>query len=197
MGKRAVRTVRTMSGETDGRSSRPVRPLRMLDADVPVIPWPEHEDTRQVLASLRVPRLLLVAMGERPPTPLDELEDWMRDPADPADLAARAQALQARAEHSELSPPFLDADGLLWMGSTWVAITHHQVPVMELLLKNLDRVVPMEAIVAAYEAAGGSSHPPSVRTLIARLGARIGAVGLELATVRRRGVVLSYARRAV
>lgn len=166
-----------------------------IDADVPVVPWPAHEDTRQLLASMRLPRLLLVAPGELPPVPLDELEDWMREPADPVDLAARALALQARADHRDPPPPFLDADGLLWVGARWVAITHQQVPVVELLLKHLDRVVTMDAIVAAYLAGGGSDHPPSVRTLVARLSARIQVVGLELVTVRRRGVVLAHARR--
>ena len=167
----------------------------MRENDVPVVPWPSHEETGQLLASMRLPRLLLVAPGQLPPVPLDELEDWMREPADPVDLSARAHALQARADHSELSPPFLDSDGLLWVGATWVAITHQQVPVVELLLKNLDRVVTMETIVAAYVAEGGSAHPPSVRTLITRLSVRIRVVGLELITVRRRGVVLAYARR--
>ena len=65
---------------------------------------------------------------------------------------------------------------------------------MRLLLDHLDRVVRFEAIVAAYEAAGGSGHPASVRTLLSRLGARMRSVGLDLVTVRRRGVLLTVGR---
>jgi len=163
---------------------------RRVDADVSVLRWPEDEELRQQLAWFALPRILLVEGRIRPPELLDELEDWMRTPADPADLRARSDVVRRRA-HASLGPsPLLDDDGLLWMGTSWVALTAPQAPVVRLLLDNLDRVVRFETVVAAYEQAGGSGHPASVRTLLARLGARVRSVGLELVTVRRRGVLL-------
>jgi len=53
--------------------------------------------------------------------------------------------------------------------------------------------VRFDAVVAAYESGGGSGHPASVRTLLSRLGARVRSVGLDLVTVRRRGVLLTTA----
>jgi hypothetical protein len=171
---------------TTADTSRPV------DADVSVLRWPEDEELRRHLAMFALPRILLVEGPTRPPELLDELEDWMRTPADPADLRARSEVVRRRAQPSVAPPsPVLDDDGLLWMGTSWVALTAPQVPVVQVLLENLDRVVRFETVVAAYELAGGSGHPASVRTLLTRLGTRVRAVGLELITVRRRGVLLS------
>lgn len=164
---------------------------RRVDADVSVLRWPEDEELRQQLAWFALPRILLVEVGTRPPDLLDELEDWMRTPADPVDLRARSEVVRRRAHASPGPSPVLDDDGLLWVGTSWVALTKPQAPVVHLLVDNLDRVVRFDAVVAAYQQAGGSGHPASVRTLLARLGARVRSVGLELVTVRRRGVLLS------
>lgn len=163
----------------------------LVDAEVAVLRWPNEEPLRRQLVVLGLPRMLLLEPGTAPPAELDELEDWMRIPADPSDLRARARSLHARSRTVTRPSPVLDDDGLLWMGTRWVAITEPQVPVVRLLLEHLDRVVRTEAVVAAYEGAGGSGHPASVRTLVSRLGARVATLGLELVTVRRRGVLLS------
>jgi hypothetical protein len=166
------------------------RPLGAAEAAVPIVPWPEHQETRQLLAELRVPRLLLVPNGVEPPK-LDDLEDWLRDPPDPIELHARAEAMAARAEPLAEERPELDEDGLLRFRGQWVAITPQQLPVVELLLRHLDRVVRYDAIMAVYAAVGGSAHPPTVRTLLARVAARLRPLGIELVTVRRRGVLMA------
>jgi DNA-binding winged helix-turn-helix (wHTH) protein len=94
------------------------------------------------------------------------------------------------ATREGLALPLLDEDGLLHVGSAWVAITPSQMPVVSLLLEHPNEVVHTEAVIAACIAAGTSGHPASVRTLLTRLSRRLGAVGLELVTVRRRGVLL-------
>jgi DNA-binding response OmpR family regulator len=160
---------------------------------VSVLTWPAEEPLRQQLAWFRLPRLLVVDPGVRPPELLDELEDWMRAPADPTDLWARSATLTRRAAETERRTPIIDDDDLLWVGTEWVALTGAQAPVMRLLLEHLDRVVRFDAVVAAYESGGGSGHPASVRTLLSRLGARVRSVGLDLVTVRRRGVLLTTA----
>jgi hypothetical protein len=164
-----------------------------VDADVSILRWPAEEPLRQQLAWFGLPRVLLLDPGVQPPESLDGLEDWMRVPADPADLRARGLALQRRAAEPARHAPFIDDDDLLWVGSAWVSITGAQAPVLRLLLDHLDRVVRFDAVVATYESAGRSGHPASVRTLLSRLGARVRPVGLDLVTVRRRGVLLTTA----
>ena len=160
---------------------------------MPVVPWPDHDDTRRLLMSLGIPRLLVVAPGEQPPPSPDGLEDWVFEPADPADVAARAAVLRERARAAGRDVPHLDEDGLLRRGDRWVAIPPQQTPIVALLLDHFDHVVRTEAIAEAYARAGGSTNPQSLRTLLARLAKRVRPLELELHTVRRRGVLLSLA----
>ena len=164
---------------------------RSANTNVSVLAWPSEDRLRQQLAWFGLPRVLLLQPGVLPPEPLDGLEDWMRIPADPADLQARSATLERRAAEPARRAPFIDDDDLLWVGSTWVSVTGAQSPVVRLLLEHLDRVVRFESVIAAYVSAGGSGHPASVRTLLSRLGSRVRPVGLELVTVRRRGVILT------
>jgi len=159
---------------------------------VSVLHWPRDANVRAHLAAFRQPRILLVDPGVGPPGLLDELEDWVRAPVDPDDLRARSQELHRRAlDGAPASAPTLDDEGLLWVGRRWVDLTPAQAPVVGLLLEHLERVVRYEAVVATYQRAGGSNHRASVRTLLTRIGARVRPVGLDLVTVRRRGVLLT------
>jgi hypothetical protein len=166
-------------------------PLTVLVApDVALLRWPRDEIHRRRLAGQRLPRLLVVDRDEPPPHILDELEDWVRANADPLDVQARARTLVGRA--TELSAqPIMDPDGLLRVGERWVAIPATQVLVAELLVRRLDRLVRLEDLTEAYVRAGGSGKAASVKTVIARLGTRVREVGLDLVTVRGRGVVLA------
>lgn len=165
-------------------------PLRAEVADVSIVEWPAADERRRHLARLGRPRLLLVSLGVQPPTPLDNLEDWIRSPADPIDLVTRVEHLAHRAAEAGLPVPILDHDGILRVGEAWVAITESQLPVVQVLVENRDRVVRLEVLVEAYVAGGGSDHPASVRTLLSRLAIRFGRLDLELVTVRRRGMLL-------
>jgi DNA-binding response OmpR family regulator len=156
-----------------------------------VLRWPAEERLRQQLAWFGLPRLLLVEPGVRPPELLDDLEDWTPTPIDPDDLLARCATLRLRAAEPSGRTPMVDDDDLLWVGSSWVALTAAQAPVLRLLVQHLDRVVPFDDLAAAYGSAGGSRHPASVRTLVTRLATRVRTVGLELVTVRGHGVVLT------
>ena len=72
---------------------------------VSVLHRPADAHVRDHLATFRQPRILLVEPGAQPPVLLDELEDWMRSPADPADLRARGRELQRRALDAVPAPP--------------------------------------------------------------------------------------------
>ena len=158
---------------------------------VSVLRFPADAHVRDHLATFRQPRILLVEPGAQPPVLLDELEDWMRSPADPADLRARGRELHRRALDAVPESPALDDQGLLWVGQAWVDLTPAQAPVVALLIEHLERVVRYDVVSATYERAGGSGHAASLRTLLTRIGARVRPLGLELVTVRRRGVVLT------
>ncbi|MDP1820542.1 MAG: hypothetical protein Q8K58_11735 [Acidimicrobiales bacterium] len=161
------------------------------DDQVRVLRWPAEESLRRALAARGRPRMLLVEQGTPPPDVLDPLEDWLRWPPDPDDLRARAACLgRIAAPAPAPALPLLDEDGLLRKGDRWVAISEGQVPVLRLLLEQVDRVVRYEAIAAAYATTGGSGHPSALRTAVNRLHTRIRPLGLELIAVRRRGVVL-------
>jgi two-component system, OmpR family, response regulator len=160
-------------------------------ADVPIVRWPDQEPVRRRLADLRLPRLLLVPLYADPPEVVDQLEDWLREPADPVDLVARARTLRRRAARTE-PPAVLDSDGLLRLGDRWVAIPDAQLPLVRLLLARFDRLVRTEELTQAYVATGGSGHASSIKTVVARLASRFADVGLALTTVRGRGVVLSH-----
>ena len=159
--------------------------------DVTVLRWPDDGHVRRRLANEGRPRLLLVDEGEAPPALLDELEDWARSSAHPEDLLARRRELLRRAGAGYAEGPEVDPDGLLRVGRAWVALSPAQVPVVRLLVTNIERVVHYERLVTAYEEAGGSGHDASMRTMVNRVGARVRHVGLDLVTVRRRGVLLT------
>ena len=160
-------------------------------SDVSVLRWPDEEPLRRLLASFQLPRLLLVAQGHAPPGVIDDLEDWMRAPAEDLDLVARAHVLRHRARAVKRPSPALDSDGLLRVGADWVALTPAQIPVVRVLLEQLGRVVHSERIADAYRSGGGSTHPGSLRTVLRRIGLRVAPLGLELVLVRRRGVLLT------
>ena len=89
--------------------------------------------------------------------------------------------------------PILDADGLLRHRGRWVPIPDTQLPLVELLVRNLGRLVGTSEVRRAYERAGGSGTSTSLRSLIHRLGRRVAEVGLQLHVVRSRGLVLDVA----
>ena len=87
--------------------------------------------------------------------------------------------------------PRLDEDGLLRVGTQWVAIPDAQIPVVILLVNQYGRVVRKDALIAAYVGAGNSSHDSSIRSLVARVARKVALLGLQLHTVRGRGVMLA------
>jgi hypothetical protein len=87
-------------------------------------------------------------------------------------------------------PVVLDQDGLLRRGTRWVAVPAGMLLVVQLLLDQLGSTVPLEQVIAAYAACGGTAHRKSVRTALGRLGRRIAPLGLELESIGQRAVRL-------
>jgi hypothetical protein len=91
----------------------------------------------------------------------------------------------------ERAVPRLDEDGILRLGDRWVAIPDAQLPVVALLVDRYGRLVRREALAAAYVEAGNSGRDASIRSLVARVARRVRGLGLQLHTVRGRGVILA------
>ena len=85
----------------------------------------------------------------------------------------------------------LDDDGLLWFQSRWVAISDNQLPVVDLLVRNYRRLVRNDQISDSYQQGGGSDCEASIRTQLRRIAQRLPQIGLQLHTVRGRGVILA------
>ena len=74
-----------------------------------------------------------------------------------------------------------------------VVIPDSQLAVVALLAEEFGHLVAMERVRAAYVGAGGSGSPVSIRNAVARVRAKVAAVGLALHVVRGRGIVLDHA----
>ena len=100
------------------------------------------------------------------------------------------------AAHERPGPqalPWLDADGLLRFRGRWVAIPDTQIPAVSLLVRRCRQLVRRDELWAAYEAGGGHIDPSRTFVLVSRLRARIEPLGLQVLTIRGRGVVLDIA----
>jgi hypothetical protein len=161
----------------------------LTTSSVTMLRWPEEEDRRRRLELERAPRLLVVRPQDEPPQQCDDLEDWVRDPPDAADLVARLSTLARRAESARRRPR-LDDDGLLWSGPAWVVIPDTQLRVVELLLAHPNQLVTTAMLTATYVRDGSSGHRSSVRTMLNRVVGRFAQVGLVLHVVRGKGALL-------
>jgi hypothetical protein len=107
--------------------------------------------------------------------------------------AATGRTDRADAVGGEVAGPVLDGDGLLRHAGRWVPIPDTQIPLADLLVRNVGTLVASSEIRATYVAAGGSGSATSLRSVVHRLGRRVAAVGLRLHVVRGRGVILDGA----
>ena len=160
--------------------------------DVVVVRWPAESDRRDRLRDAGTPRLLLVEEGA-PPTPQDCLEDWIRVPADDADLRARLDAVASRVEqHVVPDVPDLDVDGVLRFDGAWVSLPPVEARLASALIERFGAVVGRDALVRA----GWPSSAPGRNALdvhVLRLRRRLATVHLSIKTVRSRGYLLEAA----
>jgi hypothetical protein len=170
--------------------SRPQLPGVEDQHPVELLRWPADDDRRRLLAALGRPRLLLLTPDAPSPTPVDDLELWIPDGSDPALIAAAVIALQQQMLIDD-HQPILDDDGLLRYRGRWIAVPATQLPLVELLVRNYQRVVRNDDLRLAYQRAGCSGTMTSLRSVISRISRKIADVGLTLQVIRRRGVILT------
>jgi hypothetical protein len=117
--------------------------------DVVLVRWPAEEPRRAELQEHGVPRLLLVENGAAPPRTADELEDWVRVPADEVDLHARVDNLNRRALSRNQLVPALDDDGVLRAGDGWVPLPPVEARLTTALIDRYRYVVSRDSLAKA------------------------------------------------
>lgn len=162
--------------------------------DVVLVRWPDERDRREDLQRLGRPRLLVLGDGIDPPSTTDPLEDWIRLPADDADLAARIMSLQRRAEAVRALVPEVDADGVLRFGGDWVALSPLEVRLIEVMIGRFGMVVSRDALTRAGWPQGLTDRN-TLDVHVLRLRRRVQPLNLVIRTVRSRGYVIEPALR--
>ena len=153
--------------------------------------WPAEQDRREELRRAGQPRLLLVERGA-PPIPTDELEDWIRLPADDLDLRVRVEALRRRTDSDVGSMPLLDDDGVLRLGDRWVSLPPVEARLTQALLERFGAVVSRDAL-ARSGWPGGSPGRNALDVHVLRLRPRLAPSRPAIRTVRSRGYLLERA----
>jgi len=157
--------------------------------DVVLVRWPAEESRRVELQETGVPRLLLVENGTPPPRTTDDLEDWVRVPADEVDLHARVDNLNRRLQSRLDHVPELDDDGVLRAGTGWVPLPPVEARLTTALIDRYQSVVSRDSLARA----GWPQGAPGRNALdvhMLRLRRRIAPLGLAIRTVRSRGYLL-------
>jgi two-component system, OmpR family, response regulator len=159
--------------------------------EVALVHWPAEQDRREELRRSGQPRLLLVERGA-PPIPTDELEDWIRLPADDLDLRVRFEALRRRTDRDNGSEPVLDDDGVFRVGDRWVSLPPVEARLTAALLDRFGAVVSRDAL-ARSGWPGGSPGRNALDVHVLRLRRRLSPLRLAIRTVRSRGYLLERA----
>lgn len=157
--------------------------------DVVVVRWPLERQRCEELRSQGRPRLLLIENGTPVPVPDDELEDWIRLPADDDDLQVRVETLARRASARHDFAPALDDDGVLRVGRRWTSLPPVEARLTSALLERSGTVVSREVLARAGWPAGAPGRN-ALDVHVLRLRRRLAPVGLAIRTVRSRGYLL-------
>jgi DNA-binding response OmpR family regulator len=157
--------------------------------DVVLVRWPHEQQRREALVAEGRLRLLLVEASAEAPLPEDLLEDWIRVPADEADVQVRIEGLRRRSAVLHDQVPELDPDGLLRLDGRWVSVPPVEARLMGALLERFGAVVSREQLAKAGWPRGAPGRN-ALDVHMLRLRRRIAPVGLAIKTVRSRGYLL-------
>lgn len=163
-------------------------------AGVAMVRWPGEEDRLARLRAEGRPRLVLVEGAAAPPLPADDLEDWIRVPAQEIDMRARLEGLERRHQDQGTVLPEIDEDGVLRVGGEWVSLPPVDHRLATALVERFGAVVSREALARAGWP-GGAPARNALDVHVLRLRRRLEPVGLVIRTVRSRGYALERAPR--
>ncbi len=176
-----------------GRTTDPTDQADGLSTTVTLLRWPDEADRRDELAADGRPRLLVVPADAAPPLVWDDLEDWVRDPADPVEVQTRLLSLEQRAlPEADAVPrprPSLDADGIVRWEGRWTSVPPIEARILAPLLAHQGAVVHRPRLLDAAWPDGVASE----RVLdgrIKHLRGRLAPLGLAIRTVRGIGFLL-------
>lgn len=154
--------------------------------------WPAEADQRARLAERHAPRLLLIEDGVPAPEGGDCLEDWVRLPADEADVRIRIEALKLRVRAHIRAVPEIDPYGVLRFGSSWVSLPPVEARLADALVVRFGAVVGRDTLRRSVWP--GSAPGRNVLDVhVLRLRRRLAPLGLAIRTVRSRGYMLEQA----
>ena len=156
--------------------------------DVVVLSWPADRAEAERLASLEVPKLLLLDPSADPPSGDDPLTEWVRLPADDRDVKARLDLLRHRSAGVS-GVPTLDPHGCLRFRGQWVALSLGEERLARVLVDHFDELVGDDGLVGhgwtAEQLASGA-----FRLQLHRLRRRIEPLGLAIRVARNRGYAM-------
>jgi DNA-binding response OmpR family regulator len=155
--------------------------------DVALVHWPAEAERLERLRVARQPRLVIVEHGP-PPTTIDELEDWLRAPADETEVRIRLATLRARASRNSAAVSI--EDGVLRAGPRLVVLPPIQARLATAMLERLNSVVGRETLAHR----GWPGEAPADRNLLdvhmAKLRRFLNGTGVDIRTVYRRGYLM-------
>jgi len=155
-------------------------------ASVVLVRWPDQRGKLAELARRGVPRLLLVSAGGEPPDCTSCLEDWIRLPADDADLDARIASLVEHQRAHDL--PKVDEYGVLRRHDAFVILSPTEHAITELLIDNFGAVVPDTALERVVDEK--TLARSTLRAHASRLRKRIKPLGLTITCIRNIGYMI-------
>jgi DNA-binding response OmpR family regulator len=160
--------------------------------DVALVHWPQEDALRRRLADAHVPRLLLIESDQVPPLAPDELEDWVRLPPDPDEIAVRSATLAQRARELVVRsvPLVLDADDVLHVGDRWVALAPLEARVLAPLMRHRGQLVLRTDLVPAAWPNTRQADERAVDGVVKRLRRRVAPLGVRIHTVIGQGFLL-------
>jgi two-component system, OmpR family, response regulator len=161
--------------------------IESIGHGVVVLSWPNQAAEREHLGRSAVPTLWLVERGIDPPAGCTCLEDWVRLPADDADLRTRLASLAGRAAHHP-SVPALDAHGQLTHHAMVVILSPVEQRIATSLIENFGNAVAEGELIGAAWHEGGSED--TLRVHISRLRRRLAPIGLTITSIRSFGYVM-------
>ena len=158
-----------------------------MSRDVVVLSWPAQADERERLDRTAVPHLWLVEPGVDPPVSESCLEDWLRLPAEDADVRARLVSLSHRAAHHPIRPT-LDEYGQLVHHGAVALLSPVEQHLAAPLIANFGEAVAEDDLLSSAWHEGGNEQ--TLRVHMSRLRRRLAPVGLTITSIHAYGYVM-------
>jgi DNA-binding response OmpR family regulator len=165
------------------------RPDALDECPVELVSWPSQSSLREALARVGVPRVLLVEPDAEPPASLGIDEDWVRMPANDADVLARAVRLTHLAAHLRSDEPYVDDHRVLHRAGVSIPLNPTESAMLTILLRHRGAVVSVAELEREVWR-GSAQSRDAVDAAMYRLRRRLSGLHLVIRSVRNRGFVI-------